>query len=236
MIDVRARHPKAQEYNSKQELLIIGGRLGRESNNEICGAAEDCPCRAPWGRRRGYDYMRGQSEVHAPAPNESMNLIVTSPPYNLGKEYETRRSQDRYVEEQVACIAESVRLLHPNGSICWQVGNHVQSGEVYPLDIILYPIFKNAELQLRNRIVWTFGHGLHCQKRFSGRHETTLWFTKTDNYAFTLDPVRIPSKYLEIKSFKGSRKGELSGNLLEEGAADVWQLLQQDWEACLWKN
>jgi adenine-specific DNA-methyltransferase len=156
--------------------------------------------------------------------NESINLIVTSPPYNLGKEYEVKRSQDRYIEEQVACIAEAVRLLHPNGSICWQVGNHVQCGEIYPLDIILYPIFKNAGLQLRNRIVWTFGHGLHCQKRFSGRHEAILWFTKTENYTFNLDPVRIPSKYPEKKHFKGPNKGAFSGNPLGKNPADVWDI------------
>jgi adenine-specific DNA-methyltransferase len=156
--------------------------------------------------------------------DESMNLIVTSPPYNLGKEYEEKRSQDRYIEEQVACVAEAVRLLHPNGSICWQVGNHVQNGEIFPLDIILYPIFKNAGLQLRNRIVWTFGHGLHCQKRFSGRYETVLWFTKTENYIFHLDPVRIPSKYPEKKHFKGPKKGTISSNPLGKNPADVWDI------------
>jgi adenine-specific DNA-methyltransferase len=157
-------------------------------------------------------------------PDESMNLIVTSPPYNLGKEYEEKRSQDRYIEEQVACIAEAVRLLHPKGSICWQVGNHVLNGEIFPLDIILYPIFKNAGLQMRNRIVWTFGHGLHCQKRFSGRHETILWFTKTDDYTFNLDPVRVPSKYPEKKHFKGPNKGKLSSNPLGKNPADVWDI------------
>ena len=136
-------------------------------------------------------------------PDESMHLIVTSPPYNLGKEYEEKRSQDRYIEEQVACIAEAVRLLHPNGSICWQVGNHVQNGEIFPLDIILYPHFKSAGLQLRNRIVWTFGHGLHCQKHFSGRHETILWFTKTENHTFNLDPVRAPVRAPRKEAAKG---------------------------------
>lgn len=157
-------------------------------------------------------------------PNGSIHLIVTSPPYNLGKEYEEKRSQDRYIEEQVACIAEAVRLLHPNGSICWQVGNHVQNGEIYPLDIILYPLFKAAGLQLRNRIVWTFGHGLHCQNRFSGRHETILWFSKTEEYTFNLDPVRIPSKYPEKKYFKGPKKGKFSGNPLGKNPADVWDI------------
>jgi adenine-specific DNA-methyltransferase len=157
-------------------------------------------------------------------PAESMNLIVTSPPYNQGKEYEERRSHQRHVEEQAACIAEAVRLLHPNGSICWQVGNHVQNGEIFPLDIILYPLFKNHGLHLRNRIVWTFGHGLHCQKRFSGRHETILWFTKSDDYTFNLDPVRVPSKYPEKKHFKGPNKGKVSSNPLGKNPADVWDI------------
>lgn len=156
--------------------------------------------------------------------DESMHLIVTSPPYNLGKEYEKRRSQDCYIEEQVATIAEAVRLLHPNGSLCWQVGNYVEDGEVFPLDILLYEEFKNHGLKLRNRIVWTFGHGLHCQKRFSGRHETILWFTKSDDYVFNLDPVRIPVKYPNKKHFKGPKKGEYSSNPLGKNPSDVWDI------------
>jgi adenine-specific DNA-methyltransferase len=157
-------------------------------------------------------------------PAESIHLIVTSPPYNLDKEYETRRSLENYKEEQAATIAEAVRLLHPNGSICWQVGNYVEDGEVFPLDAILYPMFAIHGLQLRNRIVWTFGHGLHCQKRFSGRHETILWFTKSPDYTFNLDPVRIPSKYPDKKHFKGPSKGELSGHPLGKNPSDVWDI------------
>ena len=156
--------------------------------------------------------------------NESMQLIVTSPPYNLGKEYERRTSLDVYIEEQAACIAEAVRLLHPAGSICWQVGNHVDDGEVFPLDVILYRQFKDHGLFLRNRIVWTFGHGLHCTKRLSGRHETILWFTKSDDYVFNLDAVRVPSKYPHKRYFKGPRKGELSGNPLGKNPSDVWDI------------
>jgi len=157
-------------------------------------------------------------------PDESMQLVVTSPPYNIGKEYEKRTSLEVYVEKQVACISEAIRLLKPNGSICWQVGNHINDGEVFPLDIILYDIFKKAGLKLRNRIVWQFGHGLHCQKRFSGRHETILWFTKSDEYVFNLDPVRVPSKYPNKRHFKGPKKGELSGNPLGKNPEDVWDI------------
>jgi adenine-specific DNA-methyltransferase len=157
-------------------------------------------------------------------PAESINLIVTSPPYNLGKEYETKGSLDAYLESQKLTIAEAVRVLHPSGSLCWQIGNYVDEGEVYPLDILLYPIFKSAGLQLRNRIIWTFGHGLHCQKRLSGRYETILWFTKSADYTFNLDEVRVPSKYPNKKHFKGPNKGKLSGNPLGKNPSDVWEI------------
>lgn len=156
--------------------------------------------------------------------DESIDLIVTSPPYNIKKEYEKRKSQSMYLEEQAACIAEAVRVLSPHGSICWQVGNHINDGEVFPLDVLLYPLFKDHDLQLRNRMVWTFGHGLHCQKRFSGRHETVLWFTKSENYKFNLDAVRIPSKYPNKKHFKGPNKGKLSGHPLGKNPTDVWDI------------
>ncbi len=163
------------------------------------------------------EFMRSQDD-------ESMKLIVTSPPYNIGKAYESRTSIDLYIKQQAATIAEAERLLHPQGSICWQVGNHVDDGEIYPLDILLYDLFKNHGLKLRNRIVWTFGHGLHCQRRFSGRYETILWFTKGDDYTFNLDPVRVPSKYPFKKHFKGPKRGELSSNPLGKNPSDIWEI------------
>lgn len=154
---------------------------------------------------------------------DSMKLIVTSPPYNIGKRYERRTSLERYLSEQAKTIAECVRLLHPEGSICWQVGNHIASdGEVVPLDMALYPLFKQLGLKLRNRIVWHFEHGLHCTKRFSGRHETILWFTKGDSYTFNLDAVRVPSKYPNKKHFKGPKAGQLSANPLGKNPGDLW--------------
>lgn len=168
--------------------------------------------------------LKDNIEFMRELPKESMKLIVTSPPYNIGKEYEKRTSREDYVKEQAATIAEAVRLLHPNGSICWQVGNHIDDGEVFPLDILLYDLFKNHRLKLRNRIIWSFGHGLHCQKRFSGRHEAILWFTKGDEYTFNLDPVRVPAKYPDKKHFKGPNRGQLSGNPLGKNPTDIWEI------------
>lgn len=160
----------------------------------------------------------------------SMKLIVTSPPYNIGKSYERRSSLESYLEDQREVISECVRLLHPLGSLCWQVGNHVtRDGEIVPLDLVLYPIFKAHKLRLRNRIIWHFEHGLHCSKRFSGRYETILWFTKGEEYTFNLDAVRVPSKYPNKKHFKGPKVGQLSGNPLGKNPGDVWIIPNVKW-------
>jgi adenine-specific DNA-methyltransferase len=161
-------------------------------------------------------------EFMRPLAAGMMQLIATSPPYNIGKRYERRSPLDAYIEAQAQVISECVRLLSDRGSLCWQVGNHIDNGEVVPLDIVLYPFFQKHGLKLRNRIVWHFEHGLHCSKRFSGRYETILWFTKGDDYTFNLDPVRVPSKYPNKKHFKGPRAGQLSGNPLGKNPSDVW--------------
>ena len=154
----------------------------------------------------------------------SMKLIVTSPPYNLGKEYERRAPVESYLEDQRKVIAECVRVLHPQGSICWQVGNYVSNGEIIPLDVILYPVFQSHGLQLRNRIVWHFGHGLHCTRRLSGRYETINWWTKGDEYTWHLDPIRVPPKYPGKKHFKGPNAGKPSCNPKGKNPTDVWEI------------
>lgn len=155
-------------------------------------------------------------------PDETLQLVMTSPPYNIGKEYEKKLQLDLYLKQQTQVIAECVRALSPKGSICWQVGNYVDRGAIIPLDTVLYPIFSNLGLQMRNRIIWHFEHGLHCSRRFSGRYETIIWFTKSANYTFNLDPVRVPQKYPGKKYFKGPKAGQYSCNPLGKNPGDLW--------------
>ncbi len=162
------------------------------------------------------------------------DLILTSPPYNVGKSYETKTSIEKYLETQEEIITELVRTLSDKGNLCWQVGNYVDKGEIFPLDIFYYQIFKKHGLKLRNRIVWHFGHGLHASNRFSGRYETLLWFSKTDDYIFNLDNVRVPSKYPGKRHFKGPKKGQPSGNPLGKNPSDIWEIIEQDWEKAMW--
>lgn len=163
------------------------------------------------------------------------DLIITSPPYNVGKSYEVKTSIEKYLESQEDVIDQLVKVLSDKGNLVWQVGNYVDKGEVFPLDIYYYQIFKKHGLKLRNRIIWHFGHGLHASKRFSGRYETLLWFSKTDDYIFNLDNVRVPSKYPGKRNYKpGENYGKPSGNPNGKNPSDIWQVVQQDWENELW--
>ena len=164
-------------------------------------------------------------------PDESVDLVVTSPPYCIGKAYEDPHDDiETFKLQHVNIFDDLYRVVKPGGSICWQVGYHVSEKCVVPLDYIVYDIFtnKSAYLQhpliLRNRIIWTFGHGLNSTTRFSGRHEMILWFTKGNQSTFNLDDVRVPQKYPGKRSYKGPNKGELSGNPLGKNPSDVWDI------------
>jgi adenine-specific DNA-methyltransferase len=163
------------------------------------------------------DFLRGVKRC-------SVQTCITSPPYNVGKQYESRMSLSEYTNWTQEVIGLIVPTIADGGSVFWQVGNMVDNGEIVPLDALAYPIFKETGLRLRNRIVWTFGHGLHAKRRLSGRHETMLWFTKGDNYKFHLDAIRVPSLYPNKRYYKGPKKGELSGNPLGKNPGDVWDI------------
>lgn len=163
-------------------------------------------------------------------PDESCDLIITSPPYCIGKAYEKKNTDIKaFVEQQERIIDDVYRILKVGGSVCWQVGYHITEKEVVPLDFYVYQIFtehtkdKDYPLKLRNRIVWTFGHGLNPTTRFSGRHETIMWFTKGDDYQFDLDKVRVPQKYPGKRYYRGEKKGQLSGNKLGKNPSDIWK-------------
>lgn len=166
--------------------------------------------------------------------DESINLIITSPPYNIGKEYETKVCIQKYLKAQKEIISELVRVLGNDGSIAWEVGNFISNKEIFPLDFYYYEIFKEFGLKLRNRIIWRFGHGLHASLRFSGRYETILWFSKSDKYTFNLDNVRVAAKYPGKRHFKGDKKGQLSGNPKGKNPSDIWDIVVSDWDKEIW--
>ena len=153
---------------------------------------------------------------------ESVDLVVSSPPYNLGKEYESKRALQVYLDEQAQVLQECHRVLKPTGSIFWQVGAFADQGQLIPLDIRFFPILEGLGMQPRNRIIWIRQHGLHARKKFSARHETILWFTKSDSYKFSLEGIRVPQKYQNKKFHRGDKHGELSCHPDGKNPGDLW--------------
>ena len=104
-----------------------------------------------------------------------------------------------YMRWQERIIDLIVPKLKECGSLCWQVGNYVDKGQIIPLDIEFAPIFKKHGLQLRNRIVWYFGHGLHTRRRFSGRYEVIMWYWTC--------PAKVPDTYLIYTATVSNARG-----------------------------
>ncbi len=155
--------------------------------------------------------------------DRSVQLIITSPPYNIGKSYEKKEPLDKYLNEQRKTLIQCVKKLKEEGSLCWQVGNYINGkSEIIPLDIMIYNICSELGLKLRNRIVWHYEHGLHATKRFSGRYETIMWFTKSDNYYFDFDDIRVKQKYPGKLGYRGKNKGKYTGNIKGKNPSDVW--------------
>ncbi len=157
--------------------------------------------------------------------SESVDLLVTSPPYFIGKEYDDSTELADF-ECTISQLLPSVqRVLKPSGSLCWQIGNHVHKNRVMPLDYTVAQVMDvHSGFVLRNRIIWAYSHGAHSQRRFSGRHETILWYTKGDEYYFDLDAVRVPQKYPGKKHYKGPNWGKYSGNPLGKNPGDIWEV------------
>ena len=175
------------------------------------------------------------AETLKSVPAGAVKLAITSPPYNIGKAYERATQLEEYLNNLSPVVSQLARVLADDGSLCWQVGNYVDKGEIFPLDIFYYPFFKRLGFKLRNRIVWYFDHGLHASKRFSGRYEVLLWFTKGDEYTFNLDSVRVPAKYPGKTDYKpGANYGKPTGNPLGKNPSDIWKLIQHEWEQGLW--
>lgn len=170
-------------------------------------------------------YRADAAKLVGKLPAETFDLILTSPPYCMGMPYESSVSAADFMRLHRRMLPQMERLLKPGGSLCWQVGHHVSDNGLIPLDALVYQAAsERTSLKLRNRVIWHFGHGRHNQRRFSGRHETVLWFTKGDDYLFDLDAVRIPQKYPGKRAYKGAKKGQLSGNPLGKNPGDVWEI------------
>lgn len=159
----------------------------------------------------------------------SVDLVLTSPPYGIGKAYETRSSYvEDYIESMKPIIAPLVATIRPGGYLVWQVGTRIEGDNIYPLSEFYLPLFREAGLKLVNELIWEFQDnkpfaGSHY-RRLTQSHETALIFRKDGESTFNLDAVRVPQKYPRKKGYRRKNRGVFACNPLGKNPGDVWDI------------
>ncbi|HGM9782908.1 TPA: site-specific DNA-methyltransferase [Proteus mirabilis] len=164
----------------------------------------------------GMDCLEGMRGI----PSEIIDLSVTSPPYNIGKEYEDILSVDEYILWCSEWMSELHRLSKKDGSLWLNVGylEVENKGLAVPIPYLLWD---KTEFYLIQEIVWNYSAGVACKKRLSPRNEKILWYVKNpENYKFNLDEIRDPN----VKYPNQKKNGKLKCNPLGKNPSDVWQI------------
>lgn len=152
-------------------------------------------------------------------PRGSIDLTVTSPPYNIGKEYEQVRSADEYIDWCRRWIEGVHRATSDRGAFWLNLGYFSLPDRARAIPIP-YLLWEHVPFFLMQEIVWNYGAGVAARKAFSPRNEKFLWYVKSpDNYVFDLDAVRDP----DVKYPNQKKNGKLKCNPLGKNPSDVWQ-------------
>ncbi|MDQ5820968.1 MAG: site-specific DNA-methyltransferase, partial [Actinomycetota bacterium] len=151
-------------------------------------------------------------------PPESISLTVTSPPYNIGKEYERPLSLDAYLDWSAAWIA-SVHRATARGGAFWLNLGYISVPERAKAMPISYLLWDRVPFYLLQEVVWNYGAGVAARTSFSPRNEKFLWYVKdAEQYTFNLDDVRDP----DVKYPNQKKNGKLKCNPLGKNPTDVW--------------
>lgn len=162
------------------------------------------------------DCIQGMQKL----PNHLINLTVTSPPYNIGKEYESLIETSDYINWCVKWIKEIYRITATNGAFWLNVGYFEvkDKGLAVPIPYLLWD---KTDFYLLQEVVWNYAAGVACKSRFSPRNEKLLWYVKNQRqYVFNLDDVRDPN----VKYPNQKKNGKLKCNPLGKNPTDVWQI------------
>jgi len=152
-------------------------------------------------------------------PDKLVWLTVTSPPYNIGKEYEKPLSLDEYLNWCKVWIAQIYQITHPNGAFWLNLGyfSIPEHAKAIPIPYLLWD---RIPFYLIQEIVWHYGAGVAGKKFFSPRNEKFLWYVKNkDNYTFNLDDIRDPN----VKYPNQKKNGKIKVNPNGKNPTDVWQ-------------
>lgn len=160
-------------------------------------------------------------------PDGSAAMVLTSPPYNVGKGYGEGRTDNfslaYYTGWMMQVCSEACRVLKEGGVLFLQVGaTRGQEGQMLPIDCLLFQHISQMGMTFQSRVVWTVPHGLTPKRRLAERHETALVFSKGPVTTFNPTPARAPQKQPGKRAFKGPNKGHLSGHPFGAFPTNVW--------------
>jgi adenine-specific DNA-methyltransferase len=160
------------------------------------------------------DCLRAMQELRI----EVVNLTITSPPYNIGKEYEEEIELHEYLDWCGDWIRAVYRVTKPTGAFWLNLGYVAKPKRARAIPIP-YLLWDRIPFFLIQEIVWHYGAGVAAKNSFSPRNEKFLWYVKNDtNYAFNLDAVRDP----DVKYPHQKKNGKLKCNPLGKNPSDVW--------------
>lgn len=168
-------------------------------------------------------YLGDALDMGEVVESNSVDLVVTSPPYNIGKEYEEVVENSAYLEFTKNWVTKAEDKLSANGSFWLNIGFRKESDgmQYIPWEYEVYPLIKeHTSLSLIQQVIWHYKAGVNCKYRFSPRKETWLYYVSNlDDYTFNLDEVRVPAKYPNQ-----SKNGELKVNPNGKNPGDVWDI------------
>jgi len=151
-------------------------------------------------------------------PPDSIDLTVTSPPYNIGKEYESRREVAEYIDWCAEWIAELYRVAAPTGAFWLNLGYLSLPGRARAVPIP-YLLWDRVPFYLVQEVVWQYGAGVAARRAYSPRNEKFLWYVRDPaSVYFDLDAVRDPNIKYPNQFKNGKRKVNLAG----KNPGDVW--------------
>jgi adenine-specific DNA-methyltransferase len=165
-------------------------------------------------------YQMDCIEAMKKLPAGLVDLTVTSPPYNIGKEYESKIDVENYIDWCVDWIAEVGRISKETSAFWLNVG-YLQLPNRAKCLPISYLLWDKVPFYMLQEIVWHYGAGVAAKKFFSPRNEKFLWFVANqDRYTFNLDQVRDKN----VKYPNQRKNGILKCNPLGKNPSDVWEI------------
>jgi adenine-specific DNA-methyltransferase len=204
MVDKRLNDAKMikQKFNKTKHFLISAlGSPYFETDNCIlfCG-----------------DTLKMQGKVEG----ELFDAIITSPPYNIGKEYEDVKPLQDYINWSAQWISGSSKMLVSNGTLLLNLGYISIEGQAHAVPLS-YLLWDKVPLYFNQEIIWNYSAGVACKNYLSPRNEKILWFVKdSKNYIFNLDAIRDKN----VKYPNSKRNGKLRVNTLGKNPSDVWEI------------